>query len=280
MNPISLPKDLNIKNKLDLQLYDYRLNDATPRSKINLTKNTFSFLLEGTKELITDNDASTVDNNEFLLITSGNRLMTELLSTSKKIYRSILLFFNKETLAEFMKKHQFDITPSEKKVSFITCEYDDYAKQYVKCLEELLNLKSPIQGKLLKVKFEEIMLYLIEKKGTMFLEALLAENDDLTVGFMNVIERNKLRKLSLQEISFLCNMSQSTFKRTFYKHYQMTPIKWFQERRLEQAAFSLRVLKKRPIDLYEEAGYENLSNFVKAFKLKYDLTPKQYQAKK
>lgn len=280
MPSISLPTDFNIIDGSAIQLFDYRVVDAMPRNKINLTKNTFSFLLDGTKELIKDNNASTVKNNKFVLITSGNCLMTDILSTSKHFYRSILLFFNKEALVDFLEKHQFDITPSKQKDSFITCEYDTYTKQYVKSLEVLLNLETFIQGKLLQIKFEEIMLYLIQKKGIVFLETLLAENDDVTVRFMNVVERNKLRKLSLQEISFLCNMSQSTFKRTFYKHYEMPPMKWFQERRLEQAAFYLRTLNKRPIDLYQEIGYENLSNFVKAFKVKYGLTPKQYQIQK
>jgi AraC-like DNA-binding protein len=31
-------------------------------------------------------------------------------------------------------------------------------------------------------------------------------------------------------------------------------------------------------DIFEEIGYENLSNFIQAFKIKFGVTPKQYQS--
>ena len=72
-------------------------------------------------------------------------------------------------------------------------------------------------------------------------------------------------------------MSTSSFKRTFQKHFQNSPSKWFKEKRLEHSAFLLRQKSKRPIDVYEEIGYKNLSNFIKAFKIKFGVTPREYQ---
>jgi AraC-like DNA-binding protein len=46
---------------------------------------------------------------------------------------------------------------------------------------------------------------------------------------------------------------------------------------LERAAFLLRNKSKRASDIFEEIGYENLSNFVHAFKVKFGVTPKQFQ---
>jgi len=72
-------------------------------------------------------------------------------------------------------------------------------------------------------------------------------------------------------------MSVSTFKREFEKHFQESPSKWFQNKRLEHAAFLLQQHTKRPSDIFETIGYENLSNFVHAFKTKFGVTPKQFQ---
>lgn len=57
----------------------------------------------------------------------------------------------------------------------------------------------------------------------------------------------------------------------------MPPIKWFQEKRLEHAAFLLKNKSKRPSDIYIDIGYESQSNFSAAFKTKFGVTPKQYQ---
>ena len=72
-------------------------------------------------------------------------------------------------------------------------------------------------------------------------------------------------------------MSVSTFKREFEKNFKSPPSKWFQEKRLEHAAFLLKNKSKRPSDLFEEIGYESLSNFIQAFKTKFGVTPKRYQ---
>ena len=72
-------------------------------------------------------------------------------------------------------------------------------------------------------------------------------------------------------------MSISKFKRKFEKNYEMPPIKWFQNKRLDHAAYLLKNDKNRPSDIYEEIGYDSLSNFIKAFKAKFGITPKQHQ---
>ncbi len=73
-------------------------------------------------------------------------------------------------------------------------------------------------------------------------------------------------------------MSISKFKREFEKHFYSSPSKWFQEKRLEHAAYLLKAKSKRPSDIYKEVGYDNLSNFIQAFKMKYGVTPKQHQS--
>ena len=121
------------------------------------------------------------------------------------------------------------------------------------------------------------MLYLLAIKGVNFLYSLISDSDNSKQKFIQIVENNKVNKLSIKELSFLANMSTSSFKRTFKKHFQSSPGKWFQEKRLEHAAFLLKNKLKRPSDIYQEIGYENLSNFTQAFKIKFGVTPKKYQ---
>ena len=77
-----LPNDISENSAANLVLYDYHINKACVKNKIMLTKNVFSFLVEGSKELITHNHVATIKNDKFLLIKSGNCLMSENLSPS------------------------------------------------------------------------------------------------------------------------------------------------------------------------------------------------------
>ncbi|MEM1003352.1 MAG: AraC family transcriptional regulator, partial [Bacteroidota bacterium] len=130
---------------------------------------------------------------------------------------------------------------------------------------------------LMAVKFEEIILFMIEKEGSDFIFSMLSESNQQSQKLISVVESNKYNKLSLTELAFLSNMSLSSFKREFVKQYAQSPIKWFQEQRLEYASLLLKQEQKRASDIYSEVGYENLSSFIQAFKSKFGVTPKRYQ---
>lgn len=280
MNTISLPEYLELDPRAAIQVFDYRTYESSLKSKINLNKNTFSFLLEGTKEVITEHKAARIDNEKFLILKSGKCLMTEIVSTANQTYRSMLLFFSDEMLLDFLEKQARNSAHSQSAQSFFVCEYDPYIQQFVHSLTHIQYMEKELQQSLLKLKFEEIMTYLVRKEGIHFLTSILENHDNKTIRLISVVENNTLNKLTLQELSFLCNMSLSSFKREFTRHYQLPPGKWFQEKRLEHSAFLLSTQKMRPTELFEDAGYETLSNFVQAFKKKYGLTPKQFQRTK
>lgn len=279
MTITSLPGDLKFDADAPIQLFDYRVFESCVKSKISLNINTFSFLKEGVKEVISHQESVRITNDQFLIIKSGHCLMTEKTSPASHVYNSLLLFFSDEVLLRFLEQNNMKSSVSRKSRSYVLGQYDPYIRTFVAGLEKLINLSPRLKRRLLQLKFEEIMLYLIEQQGEAFLYEFLDQQDNQEVRLRNVVENNKLKKLSLQELAFLSNMSVSTFKRAFKKMYETTPIKWFQEQRLVHAAFQLHQHRKRPIDIYEEAGYESLSNFVQAFKQKYHVTPKQFQLK-
>lgn len=277
MKTITLPDELNLNSSLSLSVYDYESTKEISKQESLQNKNTFSFLQKGTKEVFFDNSSYAIDNSQFLLMKSGHCLMTEKLSNVQEKYKSILFFFSNETVLKFIRKFELNQTASEAHYSTYSFKYDAFIKGFANSLLDISKLSNTIQKNILGAKFEEIMLYLIEFGGVDFLYSLINNSDNLRQKFIQTIESNQLNKLSVKELSFLSNMSVSTFKREFEKHFHSSPSKWFQEKRLEHSTFLLKNKSKRPSDIYEEVGYENLSNFIQAFKVKFGITPKQYQ---
>jgi len=278
MNTITLPDELALNSKLSIEVYDYESTQEISKQQILLNKNTFSFLQEGTKEVFFDNSSYAINNSQFLLMKSGNCLMTEKLSNVEEYYRSVLLFFSNEDVLKFIRKFELNAPDSKNYYSTYSFSYDVFIKRFVESLLDISKLSKKIQSRILETKFEEIMLYLVEFKGVEFLYSLISNSSNEHQKFIQTIESNQLNKLTIKELSFISNMSVSKFKREFEKHFRSTPSKWFQEKRLEHAAFLLKNNSKRPSDIFEEIGYETLSNFTQAFKLKFGLTPKQYQS--
>jgi AraC-like DNA-binding protein len=209
---------------------------------------------------------------------SGHCLMTEKLSNVADYYKSILFFFSNQDVLKFIRKFELNPTESSKLYSTYSFNYDSFIKRFVDSLLDISKLSTSIQKDILNAKFEEIMLYLVEFKGSGFLYSIINNSNNQSQRFIQTIESNQLNKLTVKELSFLSNMSVSTFKREFEKHFQSSPSKWFHDKRLEHSAFLLKYKSKRPSDIYEEVGYENLSNFIQAFKAKFGITPKQYQS--
>ena len=239
--------------------------------------NTFSFLLEGSKEVFSDVKSTAISNSEFLLMKAGNCLMTEKFADIHHGYRSILFFFSNEAIFQFSRKYAITLSKSGVRKTIQSIPFNPYLRSFVESLVELNQLPEENKRDVLQVKFEELMLYLTATLGSDFLESLVVDVNDYDFHFQEVVEHNKLNKLTLNELAFLANMSLSTFKRKFENHFHTSPSKWFQEQRLDYAARLLKNEQKRPSDIYLEVGYDSLTNFIQAFKSKFGTTPKQYQ---
>jgi AraC-like DNA-binding protein len=275
MKIITLPDELNIESLQPIQIFDYCSTKEIAKQQIILNQNTFSFLIDGNKEVVFNNSTLSIDNSKFLIMKSGHCLMTEKLSVIRN-YRSVLLFFSNETLLKFIRENELNRNKLSEFKSVYSFKYDEFIHRFVASLLDISKLSKSIQKRMLEVKFEEVILYLIEIYGTDFLFSLSEKSNALSQKFIQTVETNWMNKLTLKELAFLCNMSVSTFKREFEKNYAESPIKWFQNKRLEYAHHLLYKEQKSSSEIYFEVGYENLSSFIQAYKSKYGITPKQH----
>lgn len=274
MKTITLPNQLNLKETQHIQVFNYHTTQSIAKQQIVLNKNTFSFLTEGTKEVFFDNSTLSIENSEFLIMKSGHCLMTEKLS-EKQQYSSVLFFFSDDSLLNMIKKLNLNTVKPKEYNSTYAFKYDVFIKRFVDSLIDITKLPEHTQQKLLPLKLEEIILYLADKYGTSFLQAISTKTNNINQKFTQVVESNQLNKLTLKELAFLANMSVSVFKREFQKQYGASPIKWFQNKRLVYAHYLIHQKQKKSSEIYLEIGYQNLSSFIQVYKAKYGNTPKQ-----
>ncbi|SHK55276.1 transcriptional regulator, AraC family [Epilithonimonas mollis] len=90
------------------------------------------------------------------------------------------------------------------------------------------------------------------------------------VAFM---EKNFMFNMSLEKFGYLTGRSLTTFKRDFYKAFNSTPQRWLTKKRLELAYYELVEKNKKPVEVYYETGFENLSHFSFAFKKQFGYSP-------
>lgn len=258
----------------DLYLYDFKMSNDIVKSKVNLGLNMFSFLQVGKKQVHFAGKSVEVNKDQSLLLRKGNWLWTELLDTDAAYYCK-LFFFSEKILKQFLEKHTVNIQIVKDEIPYFIITNDAYIKSYLSSLSTIRNAPPIFKENLLSVKFEELMLYLLQKYGKAFelyLHSLIITE---TSPFRKVVESKVHSTLKLEEIAFLCNMSLSTFKRHFINEYKVSPGKWFHDRRLLKAKRLLKEGVCKPSELYLEFGYNNLSNFSTAFKNKFGVSPRE-----
>lgn len=276
--PIENIPDIYIKNNEvmpDLFVYDFKMTDDVVKSKVNLGMNMFSFLQVGKKQVHFAGTSVAVNKDQSLLLKKGNWLWTELLDT-EVIYFCKLLFFSEKKLREFLDKHVTFHHSIKEEPPYFIIRNDAFIISYLNSLTTIMEVPRSFMENLLSVKFEELMLYLLQKYGKKFeiyLQSLIIEE---TSPFKNIVEGKIHSNLKLGEIAFLCNMSLSTFKRHFINEYKVSPGKWLQDKRLQRAKEMLMDGKIKSSDIYSDFGYNNLSNFSIAFKNKFGFSPKEY----
>ncbi|MHB8207719.1 helix-turn-helix domain-containing protein [Mucilaginibacter sp.] len=272
-----LPFKLLGDKVVDLSIFNYDLTQVMNRSKVVLDQYVISFLIQGHKQISFADSTILVDNSKALLISKGNYLVTEK-GYGSEDYKSILIFFSKSRLNDLLLKKQLFAHHLDKDIpvpAYFPVEQDDFVKTFVSSLMLHFKLNRNLSRELLEIKFEEIMLYLIDTYGEPLIAFLLntIENERELI-FKKTIEANKYSNLSLSDLAFLCNMSISTFKRHFTEIFNDTPAKWFKQHRLEMAKIQLTNGDATPSELFMRSGYKNLSHFCTAYKLQFGNSPR------
>ena len=167
--PVQNIPELYLENPIDntdLFIYDFKMTEDVIKTKVNLNMHMFSFLQEGKKQVHFSDVTVAVNNEQSLLLKKGNCLWTELLD-NESVYFCKLLFFSDKRLKEFLEKHTIQVQ-SNNEVPYFVIQNDSFITGYLNSLTTINAAPSVFMERLLSVKFEELLLYLISKYGIVF----------------------------------------------------------------------------------------------------------------
>jgi AraC-like DNA-binding protein len=262
---------------------------AAPMSSFHgksiLSKNAISLVISGEKTMHFAEKKVTVQDDEFHFLSSGNCVVTMKLNEHIP-FKSILIFFDNRTLSDFYLKYnrQIEKIRAAHKIStelYLAFKKDGFILNFIDSLKLLFQKKTSISTEMKLLKFEELMLHLLEvypEKILAFQPATAGEMDDFEI--RKAVELNITNNISVEELAFLCNTSLSTFKRRFAKIFGTSPNKWILQKRMEIARELLQNNHEKPGDIFYKIGYENHSSFTKSFKQIFGLTPQDFQKQK
>ncbi|HEY6901883.1 MAG TPA: AraC family transcriptional regulator [Puia sp.] len=257
----------------DLIFHHYKASAQTFRGKCILHRNAISLVISGTKTMHFADRSVHIRSDEIHLLSAGNCMVTMELARSITV-ESILIFFDNKTLADF--HHRYKTQPNGFE-PFLNFKKDSFITNYITSTHLLLQSGLPFSPEMRRLKFDEIMLYLLEKYPSQLLAFPLSKSKDLeNLGIRKAVEANIMTGITLDELAFLCNLSTPTFKRRFQTIYGTSPRKWFLQKRMELAKELLLRDGERPGDIYHKLGYETHSSFSQSFKQHFGASPSEF----
>ena len=94
---------------------------------------------------------------------------------------------------------------------------------------------------------------------------------------LKFVENSYMHKITIAEVADRIDFSESHFMRYFKKNMGTSFVDYLRDYRLTMAARLLLQSDDTILSIAEEVGFDNLSYFNRAFKKKYDMTPREYR---
>lgn len=281
LNIINLPGEPVpgiIRGSSSVIIRAYHARQNSTKNKIILHQHMINLLISGSKTITYLEGTVTIHEGEFLILSKGNCLTSEMLP-NQDVFSSILLYFDNDLLTDFFIKYNSSME-KEKDIEqkpYLIFKQDPFIVNYISSLSLLMQSGKVLGEEFNRLKLDELLLYLCKQYPGKLHSLLVLSKDNTDMQLRRAVESNIDHSITVEELAFLCNSSISTFKRRFKNSYGTSPRKWLLQQKMEFAAGLLRHPEERPGIVYQKLGYENHSSFTQSFKQHYGVTPKEYQ---
>jgi AraC family transcriptional regulator, exoenzyme S synthesis regulatory protein ExsA len=193
-------------------------------------------------------------------------------------HKAVAMYLTKEKLKDFYSRHKAigKVQPLQKVYSFTKHPLLE------SCLASLIpyfDLGENLPSTIAAIKIEEAISILrsIDKD----VDGLLANFEEPgKINLTDFMARHYMFNMTMDRFGYLTGRSLATFRRDFKKAFDTTPQKWLTEKRLQLAHYQIAEKQRKPIDIYLETGFENLSHFSYAFKKHFGYPPNTLLDKK
>ena len=249
----------------DIKLSTFKGNSF--RTEVVFEDHLLVWFISGETKIIQADGAYTFKAGDIFLL-PRNQLTTVI---SYPGLQSVVMHLTRERLKQYYQRHTANGVwqPWQKVYHFGKHTLLD------SCMASLIpyfDLGDNLPGDIADIKIEEAITILRAiDKGV---DGLLA-NFELPgkIDLADFMERHYMFNMTLERFSYLTGRSLATFRRDFKKTFHTTPQRWLTLRRLELAHYHLVEKHRKPVDVYAEVGFENLSHFSYVFRNHFGYPP-------
>lgn len=231
------------------------------------------FVQEGIYKVRFGNQEYVVRKNEMVLLQKAIVIEYEKCGDPDSGVLDYMMFFLKdELLNEFIQMSKLKHSYPAALVPVTVNPVNDRLQSYFASLKPYFKEPEKIEDELVKLKLLELLFDISDADEKILYQFLQLRRKEPS-SIVEVVEKNLMNPVSLNDLAYLSGRSLSTFKREFQAIYNEPTFQWIRNRRLEKAKELLTHSGLSVIDVCFATGFENVAHFSKVFKKKYGIPP-------
>lgn len=246
-----------------------RVKDYT--RELVLDQHALSHIITGTFTITDARATYTFHPGDTVIVPKNQPLRVGKIPAADEPFRSVSIYYSDEMLRKFYASHPAPST-THPPANFMAIAPHPLLESVFNSLLPYFELPEGLPVGLAELKIQESLTVLNEvaPDATLLLASFQEPGKVDLVSFM---EQHYIYNLPLEKFAYLTGRSLTTFKKDFKTVFHETPGRWLTAKRLDLAHYQLSIQKRKPSDIYLDAGFENFSHFSYAFKKKFGHSP-------
>ncbi len=241
----------------------------------------FIYIQQGTQEIYSPTQKMVLQDNEAILMKCGYYIANIKDASETNEFQSIVFHLDPELIQKAFKNRNTDFLQENKQskdLFSVKIKTGDLIKSFIKSIQYYFDHPDEISDELLALKLQELVLILSDNGNNTVSSHLIGTlYNPVDIAFENIITANLYNNLSIGELAFLTNRSESTFKRDFRKIYATAPAKYIKQKKLDKAAGMLKNSGLSIKAISWECGFKNLAHFSSSFHSQYGKSPRSFK---
>lgn len=234
----------------------------------------FSYQISGTLSINNGDKEYMFNEGDFRFIRRNQLIKFVKQPPAAGVFKSISIYLDQATLSSFSMEYGYkaEAGKNQETETVLQLKREPLYKSFMDSLLPYIQDDQFINDHLQTLKQREAIMILLQSKPEIK-NILFDFREPGKIDLEAFMSRNFHFNVQLNRFAYLTGRSLATFKRDFERIFHISPSRWLQQRRLQEAHYLIKEKGRAPSDVYLEIGFEDLSHFSFAFKKMYGMPP-------
>lgn len=241
----------------------------------------FIYFKNGNTKLLSSEHNTEIKGKEAILLKCGSNFLEILQKNNTEELETIIIHLFPELLKAIYKNEiPTSIINRTNSNQSLKISSNDLITKFIDSLEFYFDNPALVNNDLLELKVKELLLLLIQTNYINSVQELIADlYSAKTIKLNEVVALHAFSNLSVNELAKLCNMSLSSFKRSFKTFFNDSPNNYINTKKINKAKELLQVSELNISEIAYKTGFNDPLYFTRLFKKRIGLSPSEFRLK-